>query len=660
MNNRSPISLCMIVRDEALFLEQCLASVSSVVSEMIIVDTGSTDRSVDIARAYGATVVHMEWQSDFAAARNESLRHAAQPWVLIMDADEQWVEGQQSRLFSLLLEASDGVYGFEVEIKSLLGRSGEDSVTDSACRIFRNDTRIRFKGRIHEEAATSILALGASTLRASGLQLLHYGYLDHIVKRKNKSERNFQLIKEALMQEPDSRILLYALGTEYFQLGDYDAAVRILEPLLDKLPTEAGYASDVFLKTIFALREKGELHQAVEKVEEGVSRYPGFADLQELKAVLLMDLGRDDEALGVLTNISRSREYTSVSGAGTYRSSYLTGVVYERKGEGRHACEAYEKAVEANPDYVPAWQRWIPLAVCSGELAQVERWIGKRGLTEKAQQVVLQQMLDMQQSVWVLKQKCWLQEAFSKMPWAEAILLAQLGERRVAARLLEPWHTHQDMAAEIGIYLQALCSDAAGRGQLRSGDPDRSVAMEDARWMGKQAEAFIRLGAWAGFGAWLPEVKEPSAVLVQLSPSARIGLLLAPLSVRRQLYSWLQEQKEVDREMRERTAASEQAYLNRTSEHEPDTARLEVDSSDRAVPTVQLFMRLALRASFKEKEAGLDLPSYEQEAARILKYKPASSIEAAQSGWNALELFMKQNPQRAEDRFQAAAQLMLL
>ncbi|GAK40089.1 hypothetical protein TCA2_2579 [Paenibacillus sp. TCA20] len=659
MNNRSPISLCMIVRDEALFLEQCLASVASVVSEMIIVDTGSTDQSVDIARQYGATVVHMDWQSDFAAARNESLRHAAQPWVLIMDADEQWVEGQQSRLFSLL-EASDGVYGFEVEIKSLLGRSGEESVTDSACRIFRNDTRIRFKGRIHEEAATSILALGANTLRASGLQLLHYGYLDHIVKQRNKSERNVQLINEALLQEPDSRILQYALGTEYFQLGEYDAAVRILEPLLDGMPPEAGYASDVFLKTIFALREKGELHQAVEKAEEGVSRYPGFADLQELKAVLLMDLGRDDEALGVLTNISHSREYTSVSGAGTYRSSYLMGIVYERMGEGKRACEAYEKAVEANPDYVPAWQRWIPLAVCSGELAQVERWTRKRGLTEKAQQVVLQQMLDMQQFVWVSKQKCWLQEAFIKMPWAEAILLAQLGERRVAARLLEPWHTHQDKAAEIGIYLQVLCSDAADRGQLRSRDTGRSMAMEDVRWMGKQAEAFIRLRAWAGFGAWLPEVKEASAVLVQLSPSARIGLLLAPLSVRRELYSLLQEQKEVDREMMERSPVSEAAYTSRPSDHEAAAVQQEEDYSDRGVQPVQLFMRLALRASFKEKEAGPALPSYEQEIAQIQKYKPASSIEAAQYGWNALELFMKQKSQCAEARFQAAAQLMLL
>lgn len=342
MNNKLPISLCMIVRDEELFLEQCLASVASVVSEMIIVDTGSTDRSIDIARKYGATVVLMEWKSDFAAARNESLRHATQPWVLIMDADEQWAEGQQNRLFSLL-EASEEIYGFEVEIRSLLGRSGEESVTDSACRLFRNDTRIQFKGRIHEEAVTSILALGANALRTSGLQLLHYGYLDEIIKRKNKSERNFQLINEALLQEPDSAVLQYALGTEYFQLGDYDAAVRILEPLLDEVPAESGYASDVFLKTMFALREKGELHQAVKKVEEGIARYPGFADLQELRAVLLMDLGRDDEALVVLSNISRSREYTSVSGAGTYRSSYLTGIVYERRGEWKLACEAYEK-----------------------------------------------------------------------------------------------------------------------------------------------------------------------------------------------------------------------------------------------------------------------------------------------------------------------------
>lgn len=659
MNNKLPISLCMIVRDEELFLEQCLASVASVVSEMIIVDTGSTDRSIDIARKYGATVVLMEWKSDFAAARNESLRHATQPWVLIMDADEQWAEGQQNRLFSLL-EASEEIYGFEVEIRSLLGRSGEESVTDSACRLFRNDTRIQFKGRIHEEAVTSILALGANALRTSGLQLLHYGYLDEIIKRKNKSERNFQLINEALLQEPDSAVLQYALGTEYFQLGDYDAAVRILEPLLDEVPAESGYASDVFLKTMFALREKGELHQAVKKVEEGIARYPGFADLQELRAVLLMDLGRDDEALVVLSNISRSREYTSVSGAGTYRSSYLTGIVYERRGEWKLACEAYEKAVEANPDYVPAWQRWIPLAVCSDELTKVEHWIGKRGLAAKVQHVVLYQMLDMQQSVWILKQKSWLQEAFITTPWAEAILLAQLGERRVAARMLQPWHTHRDMAQEIGIYLQALCLDAAGRGQLLSCDPGLSVTVDNSRWMGEQAEAFIRLGAWTGFTVRLQEVEEPAAVLAQLSPSARSGLLHAPLSVRRKLYSLLQEPGG-DREMMEMPAGSEAAYMEGASEHQSGAAEQEGDSTDRAVQRIQLFMRLALRASFMEKgEEGAGLSNFEQEAAQILKHKPASPIEAAQYGWNALELVMKQKLQRAEARFQAATQLMLI
>jgi glycosyltransferase involved in cell wall biosynthesis len=81
----------MIVKNEEAHLERCLDSVKDMVSEMIIVDTGSTDRTVEIAHAYGAKVYHFDWCDDFAAARNESLKHATGEWLLMMDADN-WLE----------------------------------------------------------------------------------------------------------------------------------------------------------------------------------------------------------------------------------------------------------------------------------------------------------------------------------------------------------------------------------------------------------------------------------------------------------------------------------------------------------------------------------------------------------------------------------------
>jgi glycosyltransferase involved in cell wall biosynthesis len=87
--NRKPrLSVCMIVKNEERFLGQCLASVKDIADELIVIDTGSTDRTVEIAREHGAHVGHFEWCNDFAAARNASIAPATGDWILFLDADE--------------------------------------------------------------------------------------------------------------------------------------------------------------------------------------------------------------------------------------------------------------------------------------------------------------------------------------------------------------------------------------------------------------------------------------------------------------------------------------------------------------------------------------------------------------------------------------------
>ena len=91
------ISLCMIVRDEEEHLARCLASVQGVVDEIVIVDTGSIDRSVEIAEGFGARVLHEEWKGDFAAPRNTGIDAAGGDWILVLDADEELIDGAPAR-----------------------------------------------------------------------------------------------------------------------------------------------------------------------------------------------------------------------------------------------------------------------------------------------------------------------------------------------------------------------------------------------------------------------------------------------------------------------------------------------------------------------------------------------------------------------------------
>src|SRR3989338_5592832 len=85
---KQTISLCMITKNEEKYLEQCLNSVKDLVDETIIVDTGSTDKTKEIAKRFNAKVYDFKWADDFSAARNESLKHATKDWILILDADE--------------------------------------------------------------------------------------------------------------------------------------------------------------------------------------------------------------------------------------------------------------------------------------------------------------------------------------------------------------------------------------------------------------------------------------------------------------------------------------------------------------------------------------------------------------------------------------------
>lgn len=608
MNPDSPVSLCMIVRDEEWVLSQCLSSVADIVSEIIILDTGSVDATCSIAEKYGAQVISYSWQSDFAAARNESLKLATKPWILVLDADECFAHGQKEKLWALC--ADELAAGYELNIKSFLGHQGDEQVTDYVCRLFRNDPEIKFSGSIHEQIASAVQAKAHQQLKRCDLEIIHYGYLTHIIEQKNKTERNLRLIKEALAADSKNRELLYALGTEYFQQADYSQALPIFEPLLASLPITEGYASDLFLKTMYALRETGRAKDALQQIEQGLTAFPNFADLQELYAVLFMDEGEDDQALHVLDGMCISREYTSVSGAGTYRTTYLKGVLLERQGQWQKACESYEVSLKYRPDYVPAWQRWLPLLVCTRQIQQVSEWVKTQGIPERVQLLVFYLMLDLQQPAWILKHREYLHGAFLDQPWIEVLLQAQMGEYSTASRYLQPWvqsPAHRGQTEIIQVALEysktALKSKhhSLQKG-LEKPQLHRFSSSADA------CEIFIRIGAWYGFSSMLRGDPSPGTLLSALSPAMKIALVHAPLWIVEQLHSLLEQELEREGE-------------------QPD----EIVRSGCCMLWIALQTRLQRNndSSFDTK-----LKLFLQEKQE--KHIPTSEAHIARCGWNAL------------------------
>jgi len=181
-----PISVCMIVRDEAEQLSRALASVAPHVRELVVVDTGSSDASREVARSFGAVVGEHPWEEDFAAARNASLSLASQPWILVLDADEELLTESVKPLADTL--AAPGLSRI-LQVRLLNEQGGRDV---PLVRLFRNDPRIRYVRPVHESVTEALWEAGETEPSFCKAVIAHHGYQDEATSLA-KIERNLRI-----------------------------------------------------------------------------------------------------------------------------------------------------------------------------------------------------------------------------------------------------------------------------------------------------------------------------------------------------------------------------------------------------------------------------------------------------------------------------------
>src|SRR5437660_10572725 len=208
------LALSMIVRDAAKWLPGCLESVRGIVDKIAIADTGSADNTVEIAHGFGAEVVSIPWNDDFAEARNRALAAVNSEWVLSLDADEQIDSAAAQRIPALLENAACA--GFQVTIRNYVLSMDDriwdrpakqnDSLLEAAksypafvehenVRLFRGDPAIYFVGRVHESVGPRILAMGRTLLQANFF-IHHFGLA---------ADRETRARKNRLYREPGRR-----------------------------------------------------------------------------------------------------------------------------------------------------------------------------------------------------------------------------------------------------------------------------------------------------------------------------------------------------------------------------------------------------------------------------------------------------------------------
>jgi len=274
------VSLCMIVRDEERYLAHCLASCRPLVSQMLVVDTGSNDRTPYIAELFGAQVVRYPWQNDFSSARNRGLELATGRWILVMDADER-LSPRDYQLFCQTLEQAT-VCAFSISTRNYCSTQGRDAFTpldgdypeeeagigwtsSDKIRLFPNYPEIRFEGLVHELVEGAVARVGLD-VRKHPVPIHHYGGLEK-ERLERKRRMYYQLGEQKLRNEQDRTAkALYELAVQAGELEQYEQAQMLW---LEFLQQEPVFAPGWFNLGYVLLRD-GKIEEALAATERAL------------------------------------------------------------------------------------------------------------------------------------------------------------------------------------------------------------------------------------------------------------------------------------------------------------------------------------------------------------------------------------------------------
>lgn len=358
------LSLCMIVKNEESNLPRCLDSVRGVVDEIVIADTGSTDRTVEIAEAYGAKVVHFPWCDDFSAARNESLRHATKEWVLWLDADETLEASSIPTVREGLVRPQFG--GYMMQILNFMSEGeGTDVFTHRPCRLFRRLPGIRFEGRIHEQVMQSIAESGLPVANLAGARILHYGYSPTAMQERGKMDRTLSLLRAELEKDPENVFHQFNLANTYYVAGRYEDAARLLASCADRIHDRQDFCATAYHLWASAMVNLNRPEEALAACRAADRRGISSPAIEFSRATALYQLGKYSEALEA---VERTRampwkdETTGDYTVTTFKLRFVEGQCRLALGDAEAAIACFEDSLRESPGY-PLGHYFLALAL---------------------------------------------------------------------------------------------------------------------------------------------------------------------------------------------------------------------------------------------------------------------------------------------------------
>ncbi len=348
----STLALVLIVRNEERCIGRCLASIASYVDEIIVVDTGSTDRTKEIVLDYGFQVFDYVWNNDFSAARNYALSLSTSKWNLVLDADE-YVTDFQPEAINLFMNNLEQLGRITIISEAVV--DGEDSEVRGHITRFL-PSGIGYKGRIHEQVDACLPRLQIPII------VRHDGYL-----KTDKSDRNIPLLLEETHDDPTNAYYPYQLAREYERKKDWDASLSYYSKAYKLLKGMELYIPNMIVDYVYVLIRQKKLATAMEVLDAYSEKLAGFPDYHFVCGVFYLDLiisdpdtylpylPRIETAYQRCLEIGENSGYDGVVGTGSYAAWYNLGNYYAALGQQTEAKYCYQQA--ADMGYQKAIQR---------------------------------------------------------------------------------------------------------------------------------------------------------------------------------------------------------------------------------------------------------------------------------------------------------------
>jgi tetratricopeptide (TPR) repeat protein len=454
----------MIVRDEAHTLPRCLASVRGFVDEIVVADTGSVDGTPEIARAHGGRVVPFAWCDDFAAARNESLRHATGDWILVLDADESLTDGSGPALRRAVAAAAPDVVGYLVKI--LCPREGDGGMVrlNWFPRLFRRLPGVRFEGVIHEQIVGTLGVRGR--IERSEVAALHTGYALPPAEMEAKSRRNLALLERQLRDDPTYAPGWFQLGETCVLMGRVDEGIDAYRRCLRLLDTSRLTLPPAVIAVALqnlgaALLSRGDRQEGIEHIEAALAIAPDLAPAHVhlgQAALADQDWPRAERHFAAALVAAETGSAATEYQVSPWLMHLLAGCARARQDRLGEAIASFESGLRLNPDHRETL--WL-LALTAGKSGDWSRSLA-----------ALERLASLGRDDWALHAQ-------------RALALAALERHAEAARAAEQALAAKPDAAP----MQALLAESLAR----AGRPDEA------------ARAYERLLARApdSTGAWL-------------------------------------------------------------------------------------------------------------------------------------------------------------